>query len=108
MSPSSKNELEVDFDGHIVRYKPKDFVKIKHGFIISIHKSQGSEFDTVVIPICRSYNRMLYRKLIYTGITRAKRRLILLGEPTAFIYSIQNNNEYIRNTSLRNRLINFE
>ena len=108
MSASSKNELEVDFDGHIVKYKPKDFVKIKHGFIISIHKSQGSEFDTVVIPICRSYNRMLYRKLIYTGITRAKKRLILLGEPNAFIYSIQNNNEYIRNTSLKNRLINFE
>ncbi len=108
LSQSSKNEIEVDFDGHIVKYKPKDFNKIKHGYIISIHKSQGSEFDTVIIPICHTYQRMLYRKLIYTGITRAKKRLILLGEPDAFVKAIQNNNEFKRKTSLNERLNKFE
>ena len=108
LSSSSKQELEIDFEGHFVRYKPKDFNNIKHGYIISIHKSQGSEFDTVIIPICNNYQRMLYRKLIYTGITRAKKRLILLGEPEAFIKSVNNNNEYLRRTLLSTKLNDFE
>ena len=59
----------------------------------------------VVLPMCTSYNRMLYRKLLYTGVTRAKKKLIVIGEPQAFIACIQNNNEYIRNTSLKERII---
>ncbi|MGE5455706.1 MAG: ATP-dependent RecD-like DNA helicase [Ignavibacteriales bacterium] len=105
-SKSGKNEIHIDFDGNIVKYTPKDFIKIKHGFIISIHKSQGSEFEVVIIPVTNSYKRMLYRKLIYTGITRAKKKLILIGEPNAFIYSIHNNNEYTRKTSLLEKVLN--
>lgn len=105
-SESKKNEIYVDYDGFIVKYLPNDFIKIKHGFIISIHKSQGSEFEFVIIPVCKSYYRMLYRKLIYTGITRAKRKLILIGEPEAFVYSVSNNNERIRKTNLKNKLQN--
>ena len=104
-SSSGKNEVHVDYEGNIVKYFTKDLIKIKHGFIISIHKSQGSEFEVVVMPIASSYQRMLYRKLIYTGITRAKKKLILLGEPDAFIYGIKNNNEYIRKTDLLNKLV---
>ncbi len=104
-SNSGKNEIHVDFDGNIVKYTPKDFNKIKHGFIISIHKAQGSEFEVVVMPICTSYRRMLYRKLIYTGITRAKKKLILIGEVKAFTDSIYNNNEYIRNSHLLEKLM---
>ena len=103
-SKSKKNEIYVDYDGNIVKYLPKDFNKIKHGFIISIHKSQGSEFDLVIIPICMSYNRMLYRKLIYTAITRAKKKLIIIGQPKAFEYSVNNNNEYVRKTNLCQKL----
>lgn len=106
-SESKKNEIYVDYDGNIVKYLPKDFNKIKHGYIISIHKSQGSEFDTVILPISKYYKRMLYKKLIYTAITRAKRKLIILGEPEAFIYSVNNNEEYIRKTSLEENLKNF-
>lgn len=106
-SESKKNEIYVDYDGNLVKYLPKDFNKIKHGYIISIHKSQGSEFDTVILPISKYYKRMLYKKLIYTAITRAKRRLILLGEPEAFVYSVNNNEEYIRKTSLEENLKKF-
>ena len=71
-SKSKKDEIYVDFDGNLVKYTPKDFAKIKHGFIISIHKSQGSEFEMVIMPMAHSYRRMLYKKLVYTGVTRAK------------------------------------
>ncbi len=104
-SKSGKNEIYVDFDGNVVKYTNKDFIKIKHGFIISIHKSQGSEFEMVIMPICNSYYRMLYRKLIYTGITRAKKKLILIGEAYTFVSSVQNNNEYIRNSKLLEKLM---
>ena len=104
-SESKKIEIYVQYDYACVKYLPKDLVKIKHGFAISIHKSQGSEFDFVIMPICMSYHRMLYKKLIYTGITRAKKKLILIGEPNAFLMSINNQNEIVRRTNLKNILI---
>lgn len=104
ISKSKKTEMYIDFDGNIVKFEPKDFARLKHGYIISIHKSQGSEFDMVVLPICTSYFRMLYRKLIYTGITRAKRKLILIGEANAFTYAVSNTQEYIRKTNLCQKL----
>ena len=101
---SKKTEIYVDYDGMVVKYLPKDLNKIKHGFAISIHKSQGSEFDFAIIPICHQYTRMLYRKLIYTGITRAKKKLVLIGEPPAFLKAVQNTNEATKKTDLKNKL----
>ena len=98
--------MYVNYDGIIVKYLPQDLIKIKHAFIISIHKSQGSEFDIVVLPLTLNYRRMLYRKLIYTAITRAKKKLILIGEKEAFLYAVSNNNERVRNTNLKDRLYN--
>ena len=103
-SESKKSEIYVNFDGHIVKYLPNDFHKIRHGFVISIHKSQGSEFDLVMLPICSPYKRMLYRKLIYTAVTRAKKKLIIIGEEEAFVYSVNNNNENTRKTKLKEKL----
>lgn len=105
-SANNKIEMFIDFEGNLVKYTPKDFNSIKHAFIISIHKSQGSEFEMIVMPICNSYKRMLYRKLIYTGITRAKRKLILIGEPEAFALSVHNNNEHQRQSLLLEKLKN--
>ena len=101
-----KTFIYIDFDGNLVKYESKDLNKITHGFIISIHKAQGSEFELIIMPICNSYKRMLYRKLVYTGITRAKKKLILIGEPQAFIYAVNNNNEVARKTNLLERLKN--
>ncbi len=106
ISESKKTEIYIDFDGNIVMYNPKDFNKIKHGYVVSIHKSQGSEFDTVIIPICMSYSRMLYKKLLYTGITRAKKKLIIIGEEEAFEKGIKNNYEYIKKTTLKEKIMN--
>lgn len=107
ISSSKKVEIYINYDGNIVKYLPKDLNKIKHGFVISIHKAQGSEFEMVVIPVCMNYSRMLYRKLIYTAVTRAKRKLIIIGEPNAFVRSIQNNFDQKRRTMLKEKLITF-
>ena len=100
-----KKDIYIDYDGNIVKYLPKDFNKFKHGFVISIHKSQGSEFELVVLPITSSYGRMLSKKLIYTAVTRAKRKLIIVGDPNVFKTSIKNDNEYERKTTLKEKLI---
>ena len=105
ISKSGKTEIYIDFDSNIVKFLPKDFNKFRHGFVISIHKSQGSEFEVVVMPISYSYHRMLYRKLVYTGITRAKKKLILLGEADVFVSAVSNNQELVRNTSLKEKLM---
>lgn len=95
----------IDFDGEIIEYKPKDFEDIRLGYAISIHKAQGSEFDIVILPMDMAYNRMLYRKLIYTAVTRVKKVLMLVGEKEAFKKAILNDKEQHRKTSLCGRLI---
>lgn len=102
----NKNFIYIDFDGNLVKYETKDLNKITHGFVISIHKSQGSEFEVVIMLISNSYKRMLYKKLIYTGITRAKRKLILVGDQDAFLYAVNNNSEKNRKTNLLEQLKN--
>ena len=98
------NSITIDYDGTKVTYTSKDFNKIKLGYIISIHKSQGSEFELVIMPISRSYRRMLYKKLLYTGITRAKRRLIIIGEKEYFYYGVRKEEERTRKTTLLDKL----
>lgn len=105
-SSSKKNEIHVDFYGNTVVYTPSKFVNITHGYAISIHKSQGSEFDMVIMPIVKSFKRMLYNKLIYTGITRAKKSLILVGDKSSFLYGVNNNTFSSRRTSLVDLLVN--
>ncbi len=100
-------EITIDYDGTLVTYQSKDFNKFKHGFIISIHKSQGSEFELVIMLVSSSYKRMLYKKLIYTAITRAKKKLIIIGEAESFIYGIKNNNEKLRKTNLLKKILDF-
>lgn len=98
---SKKNEIVINFDGTRVTYTPKDFVNITHGYAISVHKSQGGEFKMVIIPFSKSFKRMLYNKLVYTAITRAKQALILVGDPNSFIYGVNNNYVEERKTTLK-------
>lgn len=107
-SESKKHEIYIDFYGNVVKFSLKDFNQIKHGYVISIHKSQGSEFDTVILILSNSHKRMLYRKIVYTAVTRAKRKLILIGQKEAFEYAVYNNNEYVRKTTLLENLLKSE
>ena len=99
---SKQDELTIDFDGHELVYQRSEWYKIRLAYAMSIHKSQGSEFPVVILPITKSSHRMLQRNLIYTAITRAKSKLILLGEKAAFDYAAKNTGT-ARKTYLRER-----
>ena len=75
--------------GNIVTYKSGEFDKFTLAYAISIHKSQGSEYDNVVVILAKSFRRMFYNKLIYTAITRAKSSLIIIGNIESLNLSVQ-------------------
>ncbi len=97
--------LTVDFDGNLVKYTPANYKKLMLAYAISVHKSQGSEFDTVLLLVSRFYSKMLYRKLYYTAITRAKKRLILVGELDALRIATDTYSFVGRRTTLKEMLI---
>lgn len=103
---SPKKEIYIDYDGNVVKYTPSNFQSFRLAYAISIHKAQGSEFDVVIMPIIKNYNKMLYRKLVYTGITRSKKYLYLIGDLTALDIAVSNTNTDIRRTSIKDFLIN--
>ena len=87
---SKQDELTIQFDGNELVYPRNEWYKIRLAYAMSIHKSQGSEFPVVILPLTNQSRRMLQRNLIYTAITRSKSKLILLGEYTAFHFATQN------------------
>lgn len=101
-----KKEIHIDFDGNIVKYTPANFINFKKAYAISIHKAQGSEFEVVVIPVVKGFHKMLYKRLIYTAVTRCKKRLFLVGELDALNMAINNKVNDIRRTSIEDFLIN--
>jgi len=101
----SKKQITIDFDGNVVKFTPSNYKNFKHGYAISIHKSQGSEFDYVIIPVSLNYSKMLYRKLYYTAITRCKKKLIIVGSKKALDIAINNNVIADRRTTLKDLLL---
>ncbi|MBE6157217.1 MAG: ATP-dependent RecD-like DNA helicase [Firmicutes bacterium] len=106
ITTNNKKEIYIDFDYNDVKYTPSNFNKFRLAYAISIHKAQGSEFDVVIIPVVKSFNKMLYRKLIYTGITRSKKMLYIIGDINAFKQAVNNNSSDIRRTTIKDFLIN--
>ncbi|MEN3780000.1 SF1B family DNA helicase RecD2 [Priestia megaterium] len=93
--------LVISYEGNEVTYTKQDFNQITHAYCCSIHKSQGSEFPIVVLPIVKSYYRMLRRNLLYTAVTRSKQFLILCGEDEAFQLGVSRNEDSVRQTNLQ-------
>ncbi|MCH4825668.1 MAG: ATP-dependent RecD-like DNA helicase [Planococcus sp. (in: firmicutes)] len=96
--------LVASFDGIEVTYERSDLNQLTLAYCCSIHKSQGSEFSTVIMPIVRGYMKMLRRNLLYTGITRSKDFLVLCGDPGAFRYGVERTDDTQRMTTLQSRL----
>lgn len=101
---SKLNRIIVDFDGTMVEYSGEQISNITHAYCISIHKSQGSEYPIVIMPIVKEHSYMLQKRLLYTGITRAKQSLILLGDQEIFLKAIHAKERAIRETTLVERI----
>ncbi len=93
--------VEINYSGNIVEYKSGEFDKFNLAYAVSIHKSQGSEYDNVVVVLAKSFNRMFYNKLIYTAVTRAKSSLVILGSLDSFNLSVKTLYGDNRNTYLK-------
>ena len=106
IGPSKKESFIIDFDGNEVTYSREDLNNIKHAYAITIHKSQGSEFAHVIMPVSKAYYKMLYNKLIYTGVSRAKRSLIIIGEEDSLKLAINNDYSTNRKTNLKEQIMN--
>jgi len=102
---NKKNSIIVDFDGVFVEYTPEFFHHITHAYCISVHKSQGSEYPIVIMPVVSEFRRMLQKRLLYTGITRAKKSLVLLGSVDAFMIGLHTKEQKERTTTLQKRIL---
>jgi len=96
--------ITVDFDGHQAEYDYSELDEIRPAYAISVHKSQGSEYPAVVLPLMTQHYIMLQRNLIYTAITRGKRLVVIVGSKKALAIGIGNNRIMKRYTFLSERL----
>ena len=100
----NKDVIVVDFEGNEITFTRQDLLELTHAYCTSIHKSQGSEFPIVIMPIVKQYFRMLQRPILYTGLTRAKQSLVLLGDPKAFEIGLNTQGQE-RHTQLRELIL---
>ena len=92
-------------DDREVTYDYSDLDEIVHAYAVSIHKSQGSEYPVVVIPILTQHYVLLQRNLLYTGVTRGKKLVVIVGTKKAMAIAVKNNKTEKRYTLLQQRLI---
>ena len=101
-SINKKNmEAVIDFDGRITVYPFEMLEQLELAYAITVHKSQGSEFEVVIIPILGGFEKLYYRNLLYTAVTRAKKLLILVGSQSKIQQTVDNNRRTRRYTCLR-------
>ncbi len=101
------SEMLVDMDGRLFAYKPIMAVELEHAYALTVHKAMGSEFDTVIIPVISAHTVLLNRNLLYTAITRAKRRVLLVGQKKSLYIAIHTNKIAKRNTLLGHRIVQY-
>jgi len=96
--------LTIEFTDDLVEYTKGELSEVQLAYTISIHKSQGSEYPVVIIPLLKQHFLLLQRNLVYTGITRARQKVFLVGSLDAYAMAIRNNEQQVRRTHLRTRL----
>ena len=100
-----EQELKVCFDGMNVSYHFNEIDELVLAYAVSIHKYQGSECPCVIIPVHTSHYRMLFRNLLYTGVTRGKKLVILLGTKKALFIAVKTDHAQTRYTGLKNLML---
>ncbi|MGQ9636878.1 MAG: SF1B family DNA helicase RecD2 [Thermodesulfobacteriota bacterium] len=103
INPEEK-EVFIDFDGRLIPYDSSELDEVVLAYAISVHKSQGSEYPSVILPLTTQHYVLLQRNLIYTAITRAKKLVVLIGTKRALAIAIKNNKPQLRYTRLSERL----
>ena len=96
--------LSVSFEDRIVDYDRAAMAEIQLAYAITVHKSQGSEFPVVVVPLLKQHFMMLQRNLLYTAITRGRRKVILVGDPAAYAMAVANAESITRRTDLARKI----
>jgi exodeoxyribonuclease V alpha subunit len=96
--------LLVDFDGREVSFEKDDLNDITHAYAVSVHKSQGSEYQAVIMPLLTQHFIMLQRNLFYTALTRAKKLSVIVGSYKALYIAIKNDKPVKRNGRLKEKL----
>ena len=97
-------EVKVLIDDRDVIYDYSDLDELVHAYAVSVHKSQGSEYPAVVIPILTQHYVLLQRNLLYTGVTRGKKLVVIVGTKKAMAIAVKNNKTKKRYTLLKQRL----
>lgn len=96
--------VTIEFGNECLEYSKGELAEIQLAYCISIHKSQGSEYPVVIIPLLKQHFLLLQRNLVYTGITRARQKVYLVGDLDAYAMAIRNNEQQVRRTHLQQRL----
>ena len=96
--------LTIDFDGNIQTLARAESGDLSLAFSCSIHKSQGSEYPVVIIPLLKAHYMMLQRNLLYTAVTRGRKKVFIVGEPAAYAMAVRNNESRRRRTHLREKI----
>ena len=97
-------KVEILFDERRIVYERMEVTDLQPAYAISVHKSQGSEYPVVIFPLLKQHFMMLQRNLVYTGLTRAKKKVIFVGEPAAYAMAIRNDKTLVRQTDLVRKL----
>lgn len=97
--------VTIDFEGRIAVYDKQMLDNLELAYAITVHKSQGSEFDVVILTVFGGFEKLYYRNLLYTAVTRAKRMLIIVGSKNRVDFMIDNNKRTLRYTALKNMLM---
>ena len=97
-------KVEILFEERRVTYERMEVTDLQPAYAISVHKSQGSEYPTVIFPLLKQHFMMLQRNLVYTGLTRAKKKVVFVGDPAAYAMAIKNDKTLVRQTDLVRKL----
>jgi exodeoxyribonuclease V alpha subunit len=97
--------VKIDFEGRICTYNSAMLENLELAYAVTVHKSQGSEFDVVILPLFGGYDKLYFRNLLYTAVTRAKKLLIIVGSAKRVEFMIANNRRTCRYTCLKDMLV---
>lgn len=96
--------MVIDFEGRIAEYSLEMLEQLELAYAITVHKSQGSEFTAVIIPLLGGFDKLYYRNLLYTAVTRAKKMLIIVGSKSIVEKMVHNDRRTLRYTCLRHMI----